>query len=107
LRPATCSSAAEAHLLELRQRLGLIGIDAPKPERIDRAYRDYERSAVASVTCRLSMDRADLTALVTMGPSARHIPPHILAARVRAMPGPVSVTVDVRIMVFRRRGYTR
>jgi 23S rRNA (guanine745-N1)-methyltransferase len=92
------------HLCELRRPLGLIGIDVRKQQRIDHAYRAYQRSHVSTVTYQLNMDHADLTAMVTMGPSAHHIAPHVLAARVQAMPTTVSVTIDVRIMVFQHRG---
>jgi 23S rRNA (guanine745-N1)-methyltransferase len=44
------------------------------------------------VKYRLSLDHADLTALVAMGPSARHITPQVLAARIRALPDQVTVT---------------
>jgi 23S rRNA (guanine745-N1)-methyltransferase len=88
------------HLRELRRALGLIGIDARKQDRIDHAHRDLRRSGITAVTFQLNMDHADLAALVTMGPNARHIAPPVLAARIRAMPSAVSVTIDVRIMVF-------
>jgi len=46
---------------------------------------------------------ADLAALVTMGPSARHISPESLATRIRALPSPVAATVEVQFRVFQRR----
>ena len=51
----------------------------------------------------LSLDHADLTTLVSMGPSARHITPQALAARVRSLPSPFAVTVDLQIRVLQRR----
>ena len=51
----------------------------------------------------LSMDHADLAALVTMRPSARHISPESLATRVAALPSPVAVTVDVQFRVLQHR----
>jgi hypothetical protein len=36
-------------------------------------------------------------------PSARHITPQDLAARVRGLPGPVTVTVDLQIRALRHR----
>jgi hypothetical protein len=44
-----------------------------------------------------------LAALVTMGPSGRHISPESLATRIRALPSPVVVIVDVQFRVFQRR----
>jgi 23S rRNA (guanine745-N1)-methyltransferase len=92
-----------AHLGELRRPLGTIGIDKQKLRRIADAYRDYAMSGLTSVNYQLSIDHADLAALVTMGPSAWHISPGSLAARIRALPSPVAVTVDVQFRVFRRR----
>ena len=90
------------HLREVQRSLGLIGIDQRKPQRLAAAYRDYTRSGAATVNYRLSLDRADLTALVSMGPSARHITPQALAARLNSLPSPFTVTVDLRIRVFQR-----
>jgi 23S rRNA (guanine745-N1)-methyltransferase len=92
------------HLRELQRPLGMIGIDQHKPQRLVGAYRDYARSAGTSVDYRLSLDHTDLAALVSMGPSARHITPQVLAARIRSLPSPFTVTVDLQIRVFHRPG---
>jgi 23S rRNA (guanine745-N1)-methyltransferase len=90
------------HLRELQRPLGTIGIDQRKPQRLAATYGDYIRSGVTTVNYRLSLDRADLTALVSMGPSARHLTPQALAARILALSSPFTVTVDLQIRVFRR-----
>jgi 23S rRNA (guanine745-N1)-methyltransferase len=90
------------HLRELRRPLGIIGIDRRKPQRLAGTYRDYARSGVTSVNYQLSLNHADLTALVSMGPSARHITPQALAARISFLPSPFTVTVDLQIRVFKR-----
>jgi 23S rRNA (guanine745-N1)-methyltransferase len=89
------------HLRELQRPLGMISIDRRKAQRLAGAYRDYGRS-VTSVSYQLSLDHADLTALVSMGPSARHITPQALATRIRSLPSPFTVTVDLQIRVLRR-----
>jgi 23S rRNA (guanine745-N1)-methyltransferase len=91
------------HLRELQRPLGMIGIDRRKPQRLAGSYRDYARSGITSVNYQLSLDHADLTALVSMGPSARHITPQALAARIGSLPSPFTVTVDLQIRVLRRR----
>jgi 23S rRNA (guanine745-N1)-methyltransferase len=91
------------HLRELQRPLGMIGIDRRKAQRLAEAYRDYARSDVTSVSYQLSLDDADLTELVSMGPSARHITPQALAARIRSLPSPFTVTVDLQIRVLQRR----
>ena len=68
-----------AHLGEVRRPLGMIGIDRQKLRRIAGAYRDWAQSGLTIVNYQLSLDHADLAALVTMGPSARHISPESLA----------------------------
>ena len=91
------------HLRELQRPLGMIGVDRRKPQRLAGSYRDYARSGVTSVNYQLSLDHADLTSLVSMGPSARHITPQALAARIRSLPSPFTVTVELQIRVLQRR----
>jgi 23S rRNA (guanine745-N1)-methyltransferase len=85
------------HLAELRQALGLIGIDERKAERLAEAYGGYADSSVTPVRYELRLGHAELTDLVAMGPSARHIAADELAGRVAALPAPVTVTVDVEV----------
>jgi SAM-dependent methyltransferase len=91
------------HLRELQQSLGLIAVDRRKPERIATAYRDYAQADVASVNYQLSLDHADLAALVSMGPSARHISPLAVADRLGSWPAPATATVDLNITAFQLR----
>jgi 23S rRNA (guanine745-N1)-methyltransferase len=90
------------HLRELQRPLDMIGMDQRKPQRLAGTYRDYTPSGVTTVNDRLSLDHANLSALVSMGPSARHITPQALAARLRSLPSPFTVTVDLQIRVFHR-----
>jgi 23S rRNA (guanine745-N1)-methyltransferase len=92
------------HLGELQRPLGMISIDQRKPRRLADTHRDYARAGVTCVNYQLSLDHADLTALVSMGPSARHITPQALAARISSLPSPFAVTVDLQIRVFQRPG---
>jgi 23S rRNA (guanine745-N1)-methyltransferase len=95
------------HLLELRRPLGMIGIDRHKLQRLAGSYPGYAQLGVISVNYQLSLDHADLTALVSMGPSARHIVPQALADRISALPSPCTATVDLQIWVFQRPGDIR
>jgi 23S rRNA (guanine745-N1)-methyltransferase len=90
-----------AHLRELRRPLGLIGIDPGKQQRLADAFSGYAASGVTTVSHRLMLDYADLAALVAMGPSAHHITPQALADRIRALPDPASVTLDLQVRVYR------
>jgi 23S rRNA (guanine745-N1)-methyltransferase len=88
------------HLAEPRRSLGLIGIDNRKADRLADAYGDYPRTAARAARYQLRLGHAELTNLVAMGPSARHIGADELAARVAALPAPVTVTVDVEIRTY-------
>ena len=92
-----------AHLRELIRPLGMISIDKHKPQRLAEAYHGYAQSDVIALNYHLKLDHADLAALVTMGPSARHITPQDLAARIRPLPSPATVTVNLQIRAFRNR----
>lgn len=92
-----------AHLRELQQPLGTIAVDPRKPERITDAYRDYAQASATSVSYQLSLDHADLAAVVSMGPSARHISPQALAARIGSLPASVTATVDLGITAYQLR----
>ncbi|HEY7275173.1 MAG TPA: methyltransferase domain-containing protein [Trebonia sp.] len=85
------------HLAELREALGLIGIDERKTERLAEAYGGYADSSVTPVRYELRLGHAELTDLAAMGPSARHIAADELAGRVAALPAAVTVTVDVAV----------
>jgi 23S rRNA (guanine745-N1)-methyltransferase len=96
------ATPGQDHLTELRRPLGLIGIDELKSARLAEAFGDYASTAVTSVRYQLRLGHQDLTDLVAMGPSARHIGQDELAARVAALsPAPVTVTVDVEVRSYR------
>ena len=80
----------------------MIGIDPGKPRRLANAFSRYVTCGVTTVNYQLSLDHADLAALLARGPSARHITPQALAARIRDLPEPATVTADVQIRVYRR-----
>jgi 23S rRNA (guanine745-N1)-methyltransferase len=92
-----------AHLRELLRPLGMIGIDQRKSRRLAAAFSNYATTGVTEVSYPVSLSHADQAALVMMGPSARHITPETLGARIRALPDPVMATMDVQIRVYQRR----
>jgi 23S rRNA (guanine745-N1)-methyltransferase len=55
---------------------------------------------VTPVRYQLRLGHAELTDLVAMGPSARHIAAGELAGRVAALRAPVTVTVDVEVRSY-------
>ena len=96
------ASPGPGHQAELRAKLGLIGVDARKADRLADAFGDLGTPELTRVRYQLALDHAALTALVAMGPSARHITPDELAGRVAALPDPAPVTVDVEVRAYRR-----
>jgi 23S rRNA (guanine745-N1)-methyltransferase len=94
------ASPGAEHHRELRQAVGLIGIDEHKAGRLAAAHRDFSGGALTPVRYEVRLGHQDVTALVAMGPSARHISPDALAGRVAALPDPVTVTVDVEIRTY-------
>jgi 23S rRNA (guanine745-N1)-methyltransferase len=50
----------------------------------------------------VELDHGAVTALVGMGPHARHLARDTLTAAVAALPQPVSVTVSVDVATYRR-----
>jgi 23S rRNA (guanine745-N1)-methyltransferase len=94
-----------AHLGELRDRLGLLEVDPDKDRRIDAAFEPYFRRASSrALRWTMTLPRADVLALATMGPSARHLDASELSARIEALPEPVAVTASVRVAAWGPRG---
>ena len=98
------AAPGDAHLRELRGPLGLIGVDQRKRQRLADAFGHYAKAGSQVLSYRLSLGHADLAALTAMGPSAHHIAPSALADRIKALPSPAAVTVDLRISAYRRPG---
>ncbi|CAL9359998.1 23S rRNA (guanine(748)-N(1))-methyltransferase [Nocardiopsis dassonvillei] len=92
------------HLAELRAPLGLLAVDPRKDERLERGLHGHFAPA-GTEPLRFTMDlaREDVATVVGMGPSARHLDPADLAARVAALPEPAAVTASVRLHLYRPR----
>jgi len=89
------------HLGELVSALGLLTVDPAKEERIagTLAPSFAERSAVVCEKS-LCLRRADVAGLIGMGPSAWHIDPGELSARIAPLPEPIAVTARVRLSIY-------
>ena len=89
------------HLAELRERLTMLTVDQGKPERLVEKFDGLLRlSGHREVTFELGLGHAEVTALVGMGPSARHLSPGDLAEQVRALPAELTVTAAVTVSTF-------
>lgn len=91
-----------AHLAELVDPLGLIGIDPAKQQRLDATLgAAFGPARIRPVEFTLQLDHDAATAAVRMGPSAHHLDPGELAARVAALPAQVTVTASVTVSAYR------
>ena len=80
------------HLAEIVGPLGLVRVDARKPERLAAALGEPAR--VRELERTLDLSRDDVAALIAMGPSAHHVD----AARTARA---AEVTLSVRVAVYR------
>ncbi|HEY7779589.1 MAG TPA: methyltransferase domain-containing protein [Ktedonobacterales bacterium] len=91
-----------AHLAELRDRLGLIGIEADKREHVvAQLAGPFALAETRGVEYALRLDGPDLQALATMTPSYWHL----AAERREAIGalGPTKVTVSFMVLAFHRQ----
>jgi 23S rRNA (guanine745-N1)-methyltransferase len=94
-----------AHLRELRPGVGLLEVDPEKDRRTEATLEPhFRRASTRELEWTMSLPRADALALVTMGPSARHLDAAALAGEIEALPDEVAVTASVRVAVWRPRG---
>ncbi len=93
----------DRHLAELVEVLGLLTVDSRKRERLDAALGPHLK-LVRSEVCEFTMtlDHAAVTALVQMGPSARHADPAELHERITNLSGLTTATASVQVSVWRR-----
>jgi 23S rRNA (guanine745-N1)-methyltransferase len=93
-----------AHLGELVGRLGLLRVDEDKDARLrDQLGADFTLAAADRYEERLPLGRADVRALVLMGPSAWHVDPAAIDAAVAELPDPLAVTLSATVWTFRPR----
>lgn len=92
------------HLAEIRFFVPLLAVDAGKPDRLVTAFADHlsivDRHVVRT---EMRLAPADVSVLVRMGPSARHLSSAALTTAVAALPDLTAVTLAVTVSVFRRR----
>jgi 23S rRNA (guanine745-N1)-methyltransferase len=83
------------HLLELRERLGLLKVDESKQERLAVSLSTFTQLSDEVLTWRMQLPAADARNLVLMGPNAFH--------QGHRDPGPMTVTASVRISTWTGR----
>lgn len=97
------ASAADDHLAEVRDGLGMIDVRPGKAETLRESLREwFDVEHHEGVRAPMVLDPPALTDLVLMGPTAHHRPAD-LADRIAALTQPTPVTLSVDLSVFRRR----
>lgn len=93
---------APGHLRELIDDLGLLDVEADKQARL-RAKLSPHLEAVDSrrLEFDMTLDRAEMQALIAMGPSARHLDAGELRERLARLPGSRRLTASLLIETFR------
>lgn len=87
------------HLDELREPLGILGVEEGKVERLYAQAEGFLEQAAepVDISFPIILDKASIAAQVGMSPSARHISPEELAERMAALPQSLTVTAHARL----------
>jgi 23S rRNA (guanine745-N1)-methyltransferase len=92
------------HQREIVDVLGLVSVDERKDDRLEDAlgalFELEEQTAVEFV---MPLSHAEVSTLVAMGPSSRHVTAAQVSERLSALPEPLDVTASVRVGVYRVR----
>lgn len=97
-------TAGEGHLDELREPLGIIGVEEGKVQRmIDQAAGHLKPVGESqAVEFTMSLDQDSIATQIGMSPSARHIHPDILKERIQTLPTTMDVTARAMITRFEK-----
>ncbi|OFN75564.1 MULTISPECIES: methyltransferase domain-containing protein [unclassified Corynebacterium] len=87
------------HLDELREPLGILGVEEGKVERLYAQAEGFLEQAAdpVDISFPIVLDKASIAAQVGMSPSARHISPEELAERMASLPQTLTVTAHARL----------
>lgn len=87
------------HLDELREPLGILGVEEGKVERLYAQAEGFLKQAAdpVDISFPIVLDKASIAAQVGMSPSARHISPEELAERMASLPPTLTVTAHARL----------
>ncbi|OFM29129.1 methyltransferase domain-containing protein [Corynebacterium sp. HMSC072A02] len=87
------------HLDELREPLGILGVEEGKVDRLYAQAEGFLKQAAdpVDISFPIVLDKASIAAQVGMSPSARHISPEELAERMASLPQTLTVTAHARL----------
>lgn len=97
-------TADTGHLDELREPLGIIGVEKGKVQRMIDQARDHLVPVGPSepVQFKMQLDQGSIATQIGMSPSARHIHPDVLAERIATLPTTMEVTARAMITRFKK-----
>lgn len=97
-------AADSGHLDELREPLGILGVEKNKVRRLldQTAGHLTQVGEPELVEFPIRLDRSSIAAQVGMSPSARHLDPAVLARRVEQLPDHLDVTARAQLLRFRK-----
>ncbi len=91
------------HLKELIAPLGLLTVDRRKDERLSRTLDPFfARTTSRGISRTMTLGHQDISAAVTMGPSAWQSDPAARQARIRDLPDRLAVTLSVILSSYAR-----
>ena len=93
------STPQSGHLDELREPLGILGVEEGKVDRLYTQAEGFLKQAAdpVDISFPIVLDKASIAAQVGMSPSARHISPEELAERMASLPQTLTVTAHARL----------
>jgi len=92
------------HLLELRESLGLLQVEAAKQQRLSATLAGgFLQAAETTVRYPVAWSLPQVVDLVAMGPNAFHVDAAEIAARTAALPNPFTTTVAASVSTWVKR----
>ncbi|WP_222618524.1 putative RNA methyltransferase [Nakamurella sp. PAMC28650] len=93
-----------SHLVELRPKLDLLAVDEGKAERLAESFTGLLAPVDRQdVSFRMDLAVADVSALVRMGPSVRHLTPEALQDQIAGLDEIETVTGEVTVSIFEKQ----
>jgi len=97
------ATPGDDHLVEIRDRLGMIDVRPGKPAQLQQSLHDwFAPDEQEELRTTLRLGSSALADLVLMGPNAHHRKAD-LEDRIAALAEPTAVTLSVTLSIFRRR----
>lgn len=96
---AVVLTADPGHLDELREPLGIIGVEEGKVDRLLEQSKGHleQVGELEHIEFTMDLDQESIASQIGMSPSARHIAPEVLAERISRLPATMTVTAKATV----------